>query len=69
VTAPARRRAPRRARLTRDEAVAWVRAETRSSRRFALKTVKEATQGQTPYGMTFDGEFWTVPAFTVRRSS
>lgn len=69
MTAPARRRAPRRARLTQAEAVAWVRAETRSSRRFAVRTVDEAKQGRTPYGMTFDGECWTVPAYTLRRSS
>jgi hypothetical protein len=62
--------AGRRARLTRDEAVAWVIAQTRCrTRRFAVKTVREAEQGSTPYGMTFDGTHWTVPAFTVQRGT
>jgi hypothetical protein len=58
--------AEKRARLTHAEAVAWVRAQTRSSRPFAVRTVAEARQGRTPYGMTFDGQYWTVPAFTLR---
>jgi hypothetical protein len=62
----AKRRSPRRARLTQAEAVAWVMSQTRSTRRFAVRTVAEAAQGRTPYGMTFDGERWTVPAFTLR---
>ena len=56
-----------RARLTRAEAEAWVKAETRSSDRFARRTVNEAEHGRTPYGMTFDGECWTVPAWSLRK--
>jgi hypothetical protein len=56
----------KRARLTRAQAEAWVKAQTRSSRPFAKRTVNEAEQGRTPYGMTFDGRYWTVPAWTLR---
>jgi hypothetical protein len=58
------------ARLTHAEAVAWVMATTHSTdsrRRFAIRTVAEAKAGSTPYGMTFDGEYWTVPAATAYR--
>jgi hypothetical protein len=55
----------RRVRLTREQAVAWVMAQTRSRRPFAVRTVAEAENGSTPYGMTFDGTHWTVPAFTM----
>lgn len=58
-------RAEKRARLTRAEAVAWVMAQTGSRRPFAVRTVTEAEQGSTPYGMTFDGEYWTVLAWTL----
>jgi hypothetical protein len=56
-----------RARLTEPEAVAWVMATTGSRRPFAVRTVAEAERGRTPYGMDFDGEYWTVPAFTAYR--
>jgi hypothetical protein len=50
-----------RVKLTRDEAIAWVTELTRSRRRFAVKTVGEAEQGQTPYGMTYDGtDYWVT---------
>jgi hypothetical protein len=54
------------ARLTQDQAVTWVIAETRCRRPFALRTVREAEQGGTPYGMAFDGTHWTVPAWTLQ---
>lgn len=57
----------KRARLTRAEAVAWVMATTRSRRPFAVRTVTEAEHGSTPYGMTFDGTYWLVPAYSARR--
>ena len=57
----------RRAQLTREEAVAWVMATTRSRRPFAKRTVAEAEQGRTPYGMTFDGRYWLVPDATAYR--
>lgn len=57
----------KQARLTRAEAVTWVMATTRSRRPFAVRTVKEAEQGRTPYGMTFDGTNWLVPAATLHR--
>jgi hypothetical protein len=59
----------KRARLTQAQAVAWVMAQTRSRRPFAVRTVAEARQGETPYGMTFDGKYWTVPAWTLRGQS
>jgi hypothetical protein len=57
----------KRARLTRAEAVTWVMVTTRSRRPFAVRTVKEAQQGRTPYGMTFNGTHWLVPAATAYR--
>lgn len=62
-------RKEKQARLSQAEAVAWVMATTRSRRPFAVKTVKEAEQGRTPYGMTFDGKNWIVPAWSVRGRS
>jgi hypothetical protein len=56
-------------RLTQAEAEAWVMATTGSRRPFARRTVAEAKQGRTPYGMTFDGESWTVPAPAPRSRS
>lgn len=57
----------KQAQLTRGEAVKWVMATTRSRRPFAVRTVGEAEQGSTPYGMTFDGRHWLVPAATAYR--
>jgi hypothetical protein len=49
-------------RFTQAEAVDWVMAKTRSTRHFAVKTVTEAAQGSTPYGMRYEDGYWVVPA-------
>lgn len=55
--------APRReVKLTREQAVAWVMETTRSRRPFAVRTVQEAKDGQTPYGMTYRDGYWRVVA-------